>query len=77
MKNLKCPQCEVHRFYVKNELGENRLVTVNEIYEVIPVKENETLEGFDLTLLYCLGCSWKGSPKSLRGGIQKKSIKKY
>lgn len=68
MKNLKCPQCEVHRFFVKNELNETCLVTVNELYEVIPVHENDSLTGFDLTLLYCLGCSWVGSPKSLRSG---------
>ena len=24
-----------------------------------------TAEGFDLTIVYCLGCSWSGSPKRL------------
>lgn len=72
MRKLKCPQCEAHRFFVKNELNETRLVTVNEKYEVILVHENESLEGFNLDLLYCLGCSWKGSPKSLRTDSYKK-----
>lgn len=70
MRNLKCPQCDIHRFYVKNTKGDSCLVTVNEFYEVVPVKD-ESLEGFDLSTLYCLGCSWKGSPKSLKSGSHK------
>ncbi len=66
MKKLKCPQCEVNRFFVKNELKETCLVNVNELFEVIPVHEHDSLIGFDLNVLYCLGCSWVGSPKSLR-----------
>ncbi len=72
MRKLKCPQCEAHRFFVKNELKETRLVTVNEKYEVVLVHENESLEGFNLDILYCLGCSWQGSPKSLRTENYKK-----
>jgi hypothetical protein len=68
MKNLHCPQCEVHRFQVKNELNESVVVTVNELCEIIPVHAGDTLVGFDLTTIYCLGCSWQGSPKSLRNG---------
>lgn len=68
MKKLKCPQCDIQRFFVKNEKGENRLVNVTDNYEVVTVHPEESLEGFDLTMLYCLGCSWKGSPKSLRNG---------
>jgi hypothetical protein len=68
MRNLKCPQCEIHRFYVKNEKAETLLVTVDERYEVVPVHPGDSLDGFDLTMLYCLGCSWAGSPKSLRNG---------
>ena len=29
----------------------------------IAAKEGESLEGFDLTVIYCLGCSWSGSPR--------------
>jgi len=68
MRNLKCPQCEVQRFYIKNGLNENRLVTVNEQLDVVPVNAAESLDGFDLTVVYCLGCSWQGSPKALLGG---------
>lgn len=72
MRKLSCPQCEIHRFVVKNENNETRLVNVTDQYEVVVVHEGESLDGFDLTLLYCLGCSWKGSPKSLRNGKHKK-----
>jgi hypothetical protein len=72
MKTLNCPQCEIHRFVVKNEKDETRLVNVNDQYDVVPVHSDQSLDGFDLTMLYCLGCSWKGSPKSLRNGSHKR-----
>ena len=72
MRNLKCPQCEIHRFFVKNEKSETVLVTINDQYEVVTVHQDDSLEGFDLTMLYCLGCSWSGSPKSLRNGVHKR-----
>lgn len=65
MKKLLCPQCKILRFRVRNAAGDSVVVTVNEDYEIIPIHEHESLEGFDLTILYCLGCSWKGSPQSL------------
>jgi len=68
MKNLLCPQCEVQRFHVKNELNEFLVVTVNEFFEITTVHSNDSLNGFNLSILYCLGCSWQGSPKSLIGG---------
>ncbi|HNX89740.1 MAG TPA: hypothetical protein PKH58_11705 [Paludibacteraceae bacterium] len=64
-RNKLCPQCKIRRFQVKNAEGRSVVVTVNENYEIIPVHENESLEGMDLSVLYCLGCSWKGSVKSL------------
>ena len=66
MKNLHCPQCDVHRFFVKNEAKDTVLVTVSEKLDIVPVHDGSSLEGFDLTTLYCLGCSWSGSPKSLQ-----------
>ena len=41
-------------------------------YDVVKVNQEDSLEGFDLTLLYCLGCSWSGSPQSLRKGGHKR-----
>ncbi len=65
MKKLLCPQCKIHRFRVKNDKGDSVVVVVNELHEVIPIHPEESLDGFDLNVLHCLGCSWKGSSKSL------------
>ncbi len=65
MRNLLCPQCKIKRFRVKNEIGESIVVTVNENFEVEPLHSEDSLEGFDLETLYCLGCSWSGTAKKL------------
>ena len=64
-KNKLCPQCKIRRFQVKNDAGQSVVVMVSENNEIIPIHDDESLEGFDLTVLYCLGCSWNGSVKSL------------
>lgn len=64
-RNKLCPQCKIRRFQVKNDAGQSVVVMVSENNEIIPVHDDESLDGFDLTVLYCLGCSWKGSVKSL------------
>ncbi|HNX13119.1 MAG TPA: hypothetical protein PK664_08990 [Paludibacteraceae bacterium] len=64
-RNKLCPQCKIRRFQVKNDAGQSVVVMVSENNEIIPIHDDESLEGFDLTVLYCLGCSWKGSVKSL------------
>lgn len=65
MKKLNCPQCKINRFGVRNGKGESVVVTVNDAYEIIPIHPEESLEGFDLSIVYCLGCSWSGSPDRL------------
>ncbi|MBP6355857.1 MAG: hypothetical protein KA303_01060 [Paludibacter sp.] len=65
MKKLNCPQCKINRFGVRNGKGESVVVTVNDAYEIIPIHPEESLEGFDLSIVYCLGCSWSGSPRNL------------
>ena len=65
MKKMLCPQCKIAAMYVKNEAGERRLVYVTSEGEVVPKKEEESLEGFDLNEGFCLGCSWHGNPKRL------------
>lgn len=60
-----CPQCQIHRFYLKNDAGERLVVIVNQDKEIIPIHEYESLEGFDTSVLYCLGCSWKGTVNNL------------
>lgn len=65
MKKMLCPQCKIAAMYVKNESGERRLVYVTEQAEVVPKNPEEMLDGFDISEVFCLGCSWHGSPKKL------------
>lgn len=51
--------------YVKNADGERLLVYVMSDGVIIPKYPDESLEGFDLAVVYCLGCSWFGSSKSM------------
>lgn len=67
MKKLLCPQCKISSMYVKNDKNERRLVYIDDNHNVIPKYPDESLEGFDLNEVYCLGCSWHGSPKRLSG----------
>ena len=62
MRKLLCPQCKIAAMYVKNEAGERRLVYVTADGQVIPKNPDESTEGFDLSEVFCLGCSWHGSP---------------
>lgn len=64
-KDKLCPQCKIRRFRVRNSAGDSVVVTVNEYKTIVPVHEGVSLEGFDLEVLYCLGCSWKGSVNNL------------
>lgn len=65
MKKRICPQCKITSLYVKNKKGDIRLIYVDYNGEIIPKKKEENLEGFDLSIVYCLGCSWSGSPQKL------------
>ena len=65
MKKLVCPQCKIAAMYIKNEKGERLLVYVTFDGTVIPKNEGELLEGYDVTEVFCLGCSWHGSPKRM------------
>lgn len=66
MKFMVCPQCGTAVFYVKNEAGERLNVKVNRELEVVPKDETINLKGFDLEVLFCLGCSWRGSLNQLK-----------
>lgn len=63
MRKLVCPQCKIAAMFVKNEAGERLLVYVYENGDVLPKSPEASTEGFDLTEVFCLGCSWHGSPK--------------
>lgn len=65
MKNLLCPQCKIRRFYIVNAAGERLVVTVTDDKTIRPIHQDASLEGFDTSRLYCLGCSWSGSVNML------------
>lgn len=65
MKKKLCPQCKIAALYVKNAAGERRLVYVLQDGSVVCRNEGESLEGFDCSEVFCLGCSWHGSPSRL------------
>lgn len=65
MRKLLCPQCKIAAMYVKNEAGERLLVCVTTDGQVIPKNPEASTEGFDLSEVFCLGCSWHGSPKRM------------
>ena len=50
---------------VKNEQGERLLVYITQEGTVVPKDAEASTEGFDMTEIYCLGCSWHGSPNRL------------
>lgn len=63
-----CRQCEIASVYVKNESGDRRNVYVMDDNSVVARHEDESLEGYNLDTVYCLGCSWSGSPKNMKHG---------
>ena len=65
MRKLLCPKCKISNLFLKNDQNERRLIYVLVDHTIIPVRDNETLEGFDLDEIFCLGCSWSGSVNRL------------
>ena len=57
MRKLLCPQCKIAALYVKNDRNERLLVYVMEDGEIVPKNPADSMEGFDLTEVYCLGLS--------------------
>lgn len=63
MRKSVCPQCKEGIFCVMNEAGERLTVYVSADHKVVAKDPSASLEGFNLEVVYCLVCSWKGSPK--------------
>ncbi len=64
-KKLLCPQCKIASLYVKDELGERILVYVDRNGTIIFKNPETKFNALDMSEVYCLGCSWHGSPKRL------------
>ncbi len=65
MRKFVCPQCKIASVYVKNEKGERLPVYVMENGDIVPKNPEASVEGFDLTEIFCYGCSWHGSPRRM------------
>lgn len=65
MRKLLCPQCKIAAMYVKNNNNERLLVYVTPEGKVIPKYPQDSTEGFDMSQVFCLGCSWHGNPKRM------------
>lgn len=65
MKKMLCPQCKVGIFCVKDAQGNRLPVYVSGEGEIVPKDATASLEGYDLSEVWCLGCSWHGSSKRL------------
>lgn len=65
-KYLLCPQCGVHRFFIRRPDNAQVFFHVDEQHQPVPTQQSHAnLEGLDFPLIYCCGCSWKGSPRKL------------
>jgi len=63
---LLCPQCGAHRFFVKDENGENIYFHVDWDRTPFATQESDAdLTGRDFNMIHSTGCAWKGSLKGL------------
>ncbi len=65
MRKMLCPQCKIAAMCIKNVKGERLLVYVMEGGVVVPKDPGQSLDGYDTSEVFCLGCSWHGSPQKL------------
>ncbi len=63
---LLCPQCGTHRFFVKDENGENVYFHVDWDNGPFPTEASDAnLSNKDFSVVHSTGCSWKGGIKGL------------
>jgi len=63
---MVCPQCGISNFFIKNNKGERLNVKVTRELQIIPKDESRSIEGFDQSIIFCLGCSWSGKVNQLK-----------
>jgi hypothetical protein len=65
-KFLLCPQCGVHRFFLRIDENENVYFHIDYDQNPLPTKElGSDLKGYNFEEFLCCSCSWKGSAKGL------------
>ncbi|PLX93189.1 MAG: hypothetical protein C0621_08290 [Desulfuromonas sp.] len=61
LRYLLCPQCGVHRFFVRADDGSSVFFHVGLDRQLFTASgEPPDLKGSDTSVIYCAGCSWKG-----------------
>lgn len=61
MNKKLCPQCKIPNFYIKNSVGDILPIYLFENGNIVPKSPEKSLEGYDLSEIFCLGCSFHGS----------------
>ncbi len=65
-KYLLCKKCGIHRYFVKNENGEQVYFHVDFDNKPFPTEiSNSNLDNLDFSEVFCCGCSWSGSINQL------------
>ena len=54
-----------HAQNIAKTMADEKNLPLYYLATMIPKDEEASTEGFDFTEVYCLGCSWHGSPKRL------------
>jgi len=58
---LLCPQCGTHRFFIKDENGENVYFHVDWDHVPFPTDTSGAeLSGKNFSVVHSAGCAWKG-----------------
>jgi hypothetical protein len=66
IKHLLCPQCGIHRLFVRNTEGRDVFFHVNPDGAPFPTEQSKAdLAGLDFSEIRCVGCSWKGPIRKL------------
>ena len=60
-----CPKCQIPNFYLKDDSGDILPVYIASDGNIIPKRDGDALDGYDIDVIYCLGCSWSGSVATL------------
>ena len=65
MKKKLCPKCQIPNFYLKGSGGDIMPVYITSDGKITPKRDGDTLDGYDVDTIYCLGCSWSGTVTTL------------
>jgi len=66
IKHLFCPQCGLHRLFLRTKAGRDIYFHVGPDGKPFPTEQSKAdLKDLDFTEIGCAGCSWKGPLRKL------------